>query len=106
MVIKLIYILFCLALVLGSVYFTRVLLKRYKLNRWIIGFIAPLVLIIPSVLFKNINTILANLLSIIFSVMCIMFFEITRNKLENNKLKGIVNYKKANYKKANYKKVI
>ena len=94
MVVKVIYILCCIALVLGSVYFTKFLLKRYKLNRWLIGCMAPLVLIIPSLLFKEINTLLWNLLLIIFSVMCIMFFEITRFKLENNQLKGVVNYKK------------
>ena len=94
MLIKFIYILFCITLVLGSVYFTKKLMKRFKLNRWIIGSIAPFVVIIPSVLFKNINTMLWNLLLIIFSVMCIMFFEITRNKLENNEIKGVLNYKK------------
>lgn len=93
MVIKLIYISFCLALVLGSVHFTKFLIKRFKLNRWIIGVTAPFVLIIPSLLFKDINTMLWNLLSIIFCVMCIMFFEITRDKLEKNELKGIFNYK-------------
>ena len=91
---KFIYILFCIALVLGSVYFTKFLLKKYKLNRWIIGCLAPFVLIIPSFLFKNMNPVVWNLLSIVFSIMCIMFFEITRDKLEHNKIKGVLNYKR------------
>ncbi|MGH4051417.1 MAG: hypothetical protein ACREVX_08680 [Clostridium sp.] len=92
--IKYIYILGCIALVLGSVKVTKVLMKKIKLNRWIIGSMAPFVLIIPSLLFKNMSMIVWNLLSIIFCVMCIMFFEITRYKLENNEIKGILNYKK------------
>jgi len=91
---KILYILFLIVLLLASVYLTRVLLKKYKINRWIVGGSAPLVLIIPSLLFNNINPIIWNILSIIFSVMCIMFFEITRIKLENNEIKGIINYKK------------
>ena len=86
MVLKLIYILGCIALVLGSVRFTKFITKRFKLNRWIIGGMAPLVLIIPSILLKNMNTVLWNLLSIVFCVMCIMFFEITRDKLENKEI--------------------
>ena len=94
MVIKCLYILGYIALVLGSVHFTKLLMKKFKLNRWIIGFIAPLVLIIPSILLKNINVVLGNLLSIIFCVLSIMFFEISRYKLENHELKSILNYKK------------
>lgn len=87
---KVLYIIFLMVIVLASVKFTKAMTKRFKLNRWIIGFTAPLVLIIPSLLFNNIPPIIWNILSIIFSVMCIMFFEITRNLLESGKYKGIV----------------
>jgi hypothetical protein len=70
-------------------------MKKYRLNRWIIGGTAPLVLIIPSILFNNINSIIWNALLVVFAVMCIIFFEITRMQLENNQLKGVINYKKS-----------
>ena len=99
MISKLIYIVFLILLLLGSVALTKFLMKRFNLNRWIIAAAAPFVLIIPAFLFKNISSTVWNILSIIFAVLCIMFFEITRTKLENNQLKGVVNYKNANYKK-------
>jgi len=94
MISKLIYIVFLIALVLGSVYLTRILMKKFKLNRWIIGTLAPLVLIVPSIFLENINPVIWNGLLLIFFVLSIMFFEITRYKLENNQIKGVVNYKK------------
>lgn len=94
MIFKLIYILILIAMVLGTVYFTKLLLKRYNINRWIVGGTAPLVIIIPSLLFDNISPIIWNILLLIFCVMCIMFFEITRTKLENNEIKGMVKYNK------------
>jgi hypothetical protein len=103
MISKIIYIMLLIALVMGSVLLTRVLMKRFKLNRWIIAAIAPFVIVIPLFLFKNLSTAAWNVLSIIFSVMCIMFFEITRSKLEKNQIKGVVNYSDFNYK-ANKKK--
>jgi hypothetical protein len=94
MISKIVYIVFLIAVVLGSVYLTKKLLKKFNINRWIVGGISPLILIVPSLVFKDINPIVWNILLLIFSVMCIMFFEITRIKLENNQIKGIINYKK------------
>lgn len=92
MLVKIVYILFLMILLLGSVFLTRFINKRFKINRWIIGFSAPLVIIVPSLIFKNINNIIMGILYVIFAVMCIMFFEITRMKLENNELKGTINF--------------
>lgn len=94
MISKILYILFLIAILIGTVYLTKALLKKYNINRWILGGLAPLILIIPSLIFDEINPIIWNLLTLIFSVMCIMFFEITRIKLEKNEIKGIINYKK------------
>jgi hypothetical protein len=94
MISKFIYIIFFIALVLGSVYITRVLLRRFRINRWIVGFLAPFILIVPSIVFKEINTVVWNILIVIFCVLCIMFFEITRTLLENNEIKGVAKYKK------------
>ncbi|MCX7950399.1 MAG: hypothetical protein N2594_00405 [Clostridiales bacterium] len=87
---KLIYIIFLITLILGSVKFTNYLVKKIKLNRWIIGFSAFLILIVPSFLFNNINPVIWNILLIVSSVLCIMFFEITRQMLEKEEYKGLV----------------
>lgn len=90
MVIKLLYIIGLVLLILGSVFLTRITIKKFNINRWIIAVIAPLVLIIPLLMFKNINPIVWNILLLVFSVMCIMFFEMTRIKLEKKEIKGII----------------
>lgn len=90
MLINLIYIMFLIALVLGSVFITRIVMRKFNINRWVIAFIAPLVLIVPNLIFKNISTTVTNILFIIFSIMCIMFFEMTRVKLEKKEIKGII----------------
>ncbi|TDT51875.1 hypothetical protein [Fonticella tunisiensis] len=89
---KFLYILFLMLLLLGSVKFTRIMMKRFKLNRWIIGFSAFLVLIIPNIIFDEIHPAIWYGLSIIFAVLCIMFFEITRTMLEKDEYKGLVKY--------------
>lgn len=94
MISKIAYIVFLIVVVLGSVYITKRLTKKFNINRWIVGGVAPLILIVPSMLFEEINPTIWNLLLLIFSVMCIMFFEMTRIKLEKNEIKGIINYKK------------
>jgi hypothetical protein len=66
------------------------MMKKVKLNRWIIGFVAFIVLIVPNLIFDKISTIAGNVLSIIFAILCIMFFEISRNMLEKGEYKGIV----------------
>lgn len=90
MLINLIYIMFLIALVLGSVFITRIVMRKFNMNRWVIAFIAPLVLIVPNLIFKNLSTTVTNILFIIFSIMCIMFFEMTRVKLEKKEIKGII----------------
>ncbi|WDV47236.1 hypothetical protein PV797_05895 [Clostridiaceae bacterium M8S5] len=79
-------------LVIGGVKLTHIINSRYTVNRWILGFTAPLVLIIPKIISKNLNSVVWNILQIIFSLQCIMFFEITREMLEKKKSMSI--YKK------------
>lgn len=92
---KLLYGFLLMILLLGSVKFTHFIMKKIKLNRWIIGFSAFFVLIVPNLIFDKISKVVGNILSIIFAILCIMFFEITRNMLEKGEYKGIVkNYEK------------
>lgn len=92
--IRLLYIVFVVLMVIGSIAFTKFLLKKVKLNRWIVAFTAFLVLIVPAIAFPNMSSIIWNALILIFCVLCIMFFEITKNMFENNQIKGIVRFDK------------
>lgn len=90
---KLIFAVLGIILVLGGVKLTNYLVKEkeMKINRWIIGFIAPWILIIPSIAFESLPDIVWQILSTVFALMCIMFFEISRIMAEENRIKGVVN---------------
>lgn len=96
---KMLYILVTIIFVLGSVYLTKEITKRYKVNRWVIGFSSPFVIIIPLLIFKELPVWAWVIILLVFSFMCIMFFEITREMLENNQLKGVVNFDTKNKNK-------
>jgi len=88
MIMKLLYIVFFMALVVGTVLFTRSIDKKIKLNRWVLGGVAPFLLIVPSIVFKEINSVIWNVLLVIFVVICIMFFELTRIRMEEKEAKS------------------
>ena len=79
----LVYIILMMAFVLGSLGLCRKIIKKHKVNRWIIGFSAPLVLIIPKILFDN-----------IFIVLYLLFFEINREISETKGIKATMDIRK------------
>lgn len=89
-----IYIISIIMFVLGSIYLSRKLMKKFKLNRWIIAFSAPLILIIPVILFKTINPIVWSILIVMFIFLCILFFEINTNISETRGVKTTMDYRK------------
>ena len=86
----LLYIILMMAFVLGSLGLCRKIIKKHKVNRWIIGFSAPLVLIIPKILFDNINPIVWT----IFIVLYLLFFEINREISETKGIKATMDIRK------------
>ncbi|MCY6371878.1 hypothetical protein OXH55_14625 [Clostridium ganghwense] len=95
---KLIFAIAMFAVVLVGVKLTHILVSKFKINRWVLAFISPLILIVPSIAFPSLNPIVWKILQIIFSLTCIMFFEITRMMIENNEIKGIIKYERSNRK--------
>lgn len=89
-----VYISFMMIFVLSSLYLCRKIMKKFKINRWIIGFSAPLVLIIPKILFKNINSVVWSILIGIFMVLYILFFEINREISETKGIKETMNIRR------------
>ncbi|WP_040212581.1 hypothetical protein [Clostridium polynesiense] len=86
------YILGTILFILFSVNLTKKITKKYKINRWVLGFLSPFVILVPVFLFDELPGFVWRILLIIFSVMCIMFFEITRQMVEKNELKGVAKF--------------
>lgn len=79
---KLFYGLTFIFLILFGIKISNILIKKVRLNRWVLAFTAPLVIIIPMVFFDITNPWILNMLIIVFSIMCIMFFEISKGVIE------------------------
>jgi fucose permease len=79
---KLFYGIAFIALMLVGVKLSNIITKRFKINRWLLAFSAPCVIIVPMIVFDIKNPWILNLLIIIFSIMCIMFFEISKGIME------------------------
>lgn len=89
-----IYIVSIMMFVLGSIYLSRKLIKKFKMNRWVIAFSAPFILIIPVLLFKNISNIIWWILIAIFAFLCILFFEINTHISEDRGINETMDYRK------------
>lgn len=84
--IKILYSFVLIGMLIFSINFTKFITNKFKINRWILAFCAPLVLIIPSVVFYNLSNVAWFILIFIFFVMCIMFFELNRVKIEKRQM--------------------
>lgn len=66
--------------------------KKMKINRWIIGGTSPLFLIIPKIMFGEIPSIIWGILLFLFIGSVVMFFELSRIMIDNNEVKGLIDY--------------
>ncbi|GAA0079180.1 hypothetical protein UT300005_35590 [Clostridium sp. CTA-5] len=82
-----VYIISIILFVLGSIYLSRKLINKFKMNRWVIAFAAPLILIIPRIFFENINPIIWAMLVFIFMVLCVLFFELNNGIYKEKQIK-------------------
>lgn len=77
--------------VLACVWWVHFLDKKNKLpNRWLSGFLAFLIVLIPSVMFPTLPIFLKQILYLLCGCFTIMFFETSRLKLERGEYRGIV----------------
>ena len=90
------YLILFIGIVIVPVKLTHYLckVKKIKINRWVIGCVGPLILIIPKLLFAQMPEFIWKILIFIFISSVIMFFELSRMMIENNEMKGIINYSK------------
>lgn len=75
------------SVVISGLWITRKFRNKYQPNRWIVGFIGPLLLIIPSIFFPDLPFFVWAVLAILFCWTNIYFFETTRVMLETGKIK-------------------
>lgn len=66
--------------------------KKIKINRWILAFVSPFIVIIPKLIFPKMPRIILVLLISIFAFCTVLFFETTRLFLENKEIKGVIDY--------------
>ncbi|WML33392.1 hypothetical protein [Clostridium sp. OS1-26] len=90
---KLFYGIAFIALMLVGVKLSNIITKRFKINRWLLALSAPLVIMVPMIVFDIKNPWILNLLIVIFSIMCIMFFEISKGIIEQRE-KELKKYRK------------
>lgn len=64
--------------------------KGVFINRWIFGFSAFLIVLIPSVLFPAMPSMMSNILYLCSGLFAIMFFETGRRMIEKGEIKGMV----------------
>lgn len=92
-----------IAFVAISAKLTRYMIEVKKWNlkkyRWYIAFIAPFIIIIPTVVFENLPKFVLQISGFVFGISCIVFFETTRLMLEKKELKGVVYNEAKQYKK-------
>lgn len=80
-----------IVLVLTGVSLVHVLQEKgIKLSRWVYGFAAFLIVLIPSVLLGDLPVFVDWVLCILSGLFAIMFFETTRLLLQNSEMRGIV----------------
>ncbi|MBI6874864.1 hypothetical protein [Clostridium aciditolerans] len=90
---KLFYGIAFIALMLVGVKLSNIITKRFRINRWLLALSAPLVIMVPMIVFDIKNPWILNLLIVIFSIMCIMFFEISKGIMEKRE-KELKKYRK------------
>lgn len=64
--------------------------KGIFINRWIFGFSAFLIVLIPSVIFPTIPASVSSTLYLLSGLFAIMFFETGRRMIEKGEIKGMV----------------
>ncbi|QQP69506.1 hypothetical protein JHE06_07720 [Carnobacterium sp. CS13] len=84
-------ILFLIAFIIAGVKLVGFLQKKgVFINRWVFGFSAFLIVLIPVILFENLPTGVMNGLYILSGLFAIMFFETGRIMMEKNQVKGVI----------------
>lgn len=94
---RLLYILGLLILLVFCRKLSQLIIRKVAINRWLLLVIMPFIIGIPIMIFDEINTLGWTIIYFLIIFNSILFFEKSRQLLENKKLKVLsTNLRRAN----------
>lgn len=87
---RLLYILGLLILLVFCLKLSQLIIRKVAINRWLLLVIMPFIIGIPIMIFDEINTLGWTIIYFLIIFNSILFFEKSRQLLENKKIKGVI----------------
>lgn len=87
---RLLYILGLLILLVFCSKLSQLIIRKVAINRWLLLVIMPFIIGIPIMIFDEINTLGWTIIYFLIIFNSILFFEKSRQLLENKKIKGVI----------------
>lgn len=87
---RLLYILGLLILIFFCFKLSQLIIKKVAINRWLLLIIMPFIIGIPVLIFDEINSFGWTVIYVLIIFNSILFFEQSRQLLENKKIKGVI----------------
>lgn len=87
---RLLYILGLLILLVFCRKLSQLIIRKVAINRWLLLVIMPFIIGIPIMIFDEINTFGWTIIYFLIIFNSILFFEKSRQLLENKKIKGVI----------------
>ena len=87
---RLLYILSLLILLVFCRKLSQLIIRKVAINRWLLLVIMPFIIGIPIMIFDEINTLGWTIIYFLIIFNSILFFEKSRQLLENKKIKGVI----------------
>ncbi|BAE03500.1 hypothetical protein [Staphylococcus haemolyticus] len=87
---RLLYILGLLILLVFCLKLSQLIIRKVAINRWLLLVTMPFIIAIPILIFDEINTFGWITIYFLITFNSILFFEKSRQLLENKKIKGVI----------------
>lgn len=87
---RLLYILGLLILLVFCLKLSQLIIRKVAINRWLLLVTMPFIIAIPILIFDEINTFGWIIIYFLITFNSILFFEKSRQLLENKKIKGVI----------------
>ena len=87
---RLLYILGLLILLVFCRKLSQLIIRKVAINRWLLLVIMPFIIGIPIMIFDEINTLGWTIIYFLIIFNSILFFEKSRQLVENKKIKGVI----------------
>lgn len=87
---RLLYILGLLILLVFCRKLSQLIIRKVAINRWLLLVIMPFIIGIPIMIYDEINTLGWTIIYFLIIFNSILFFEKSRQLLENKKIKGVI----------------